>query len=236
MKFPKIIAGFQESSMCDWKNKLCSVIFLSGCNLNCHYCFNKDLKNEIDIYEVIAKLEKRKKIVKNVVLSGGEASIHPYFSMVLEMLVERGFKVGVHTNCHDIRYILNNLEFISFLGIDLKSDPKNYKLITGKKYPTEYDENLIFKNALYSNLYTLIALAKKEEMGIDYEIRSVISSKHDILNVSNMAKMVGFTNADKYYITSERKLVDGKLIPVFNNEDMVKFQNICNKHIKTIIK
>lgn len=235
MKNPKIfVNGFEPSSMTDWPNKNCSVLFLKGCNLSCHYCFNKELNEEINIYNVFDKLESRKKVIKNIILSGGEASLHPYFSLILEFLVHRGFKIGIHTNGHNIKYILNNLEAISFLGVDLKSDPESYKKITGKDYPLYYEKDLIFKTALCSNVYTLISLAKKNN--IEYELRSVISSRHTETNVSNMAKIAGFTGANKYYITSERIDKEGKLTPVYSNKEMENLQKICSKYIKTVIK
>ena len=37
------IKGFQPTSLIDYPDKICSVIFISKCNFRCGYCHNKDL-------------------------------------------------------------------------------------------------------------------------------------------------------------------------------------------------
>ena len=37
------IGGIQKTSVLDYQDKLCAIIWTSGCNLRCPFCYNVDL-------------------------------------------------------------------------------------------------------------------------------------------------------------------------------------------------
>ena len=74
------IAGLIKYSVVDYPGKIAAVIFNSGCNLVCYYCHNRFLcpPKLGEIYseeEVLRFLEKRKKLLDGVVISGGEPTL-----------------------------------------------------------------------------------------------------------------------------------------------------------------
>jgi len=78
MKF----AGLVKQSFVDYPGKISAALFTQGCNMNCVFCHNRCLvcqKEEnslIDEAEVFSFLEKRKKFLDGVVISGGEPTLH----------------------------------------------------------------------------------------------------------------------------------------------------------------
>ena len=68
-----VIGGWQKNSLIDFPGKVSCVLFLSGCNFDCPYCYNPDLArgnpsvvlSEAEVFEF---LEKRKGFLDGVVL------------------------------------------------------------------------------------------------------------------------------------------------------------------------
>ena len=96
------IGGFNKLTTQDFPGNLACIIFLSGCNFNCDYCYNRDLVEskapEIDQEEIFSYLEERKKMLDGVVISGGEATIWDDLIPFIERLREYGFKIKLDTN------------------------------------------------------------------------------------------------------------------------------------------
>ena len=59
------ISGWQKESFIDYPGKISTIIFTPGCNYNCGYCHNPELKNSkgkiISEKEVFNFLDLRKK-------------------------------------------------------------------------------------------------------------------------------------------------------------------------------
>ena len=75
------IGGYIPLSLIDFPDKLCSIVFFDGCNFHCPFCQNPDLVHPVPTStvvkpeEVLSHLEKRKKFLDGVVLTGGEPCI-----------------------------------------------------------------------------------------------------------------------------------------------------------------
>lgn len=121
------------SSMIDYPDNICSVIFTSGCNFDCEFCYNKKLTFEKEINfekEIFLKLLARKSFINHIIISGGECTISPDFLNIVDMLYENDFRIGIHTNGYRpdiIKHVINKLDFI---GMDIKNDFQNYSKIS----------------------------------------------------------------------------------------------------------
>ena len=70
------IGGFQKTSLLDYPNCISSIIWTTECNFRCPFCYNKNLifgnTPLIPESEILSFLQKRKKMIEAVVISGGE--------------------------------------------------------------------------------------------------------------------------------------------------------------------
>ena len=51
------IKGLQKTSLIDYPDKICSTVFLPGCNLRCKFCYNSDLVLNPDSLKTIEEEE-----------------------------------------------------------------------------------------------------------------------------------------------------------------------------------
>lgn len=77
------IGGLQETSLIDYPDTICAIIWTMGCNFNCPFCYNPQLITEktklISEEEILSFLKKRKGKLEGVSITGGE----PLFKKIL---------------------------------------------------------------------------------------------------------------------------------------------------------
>ncbi len=205
--------------MLDYPNKLSSVIFIGNCNWDCPYCQNKpmfSLENK-NFNDILFKLKERKSFINHIVLSGGECTFSKNFDYYIKRLYENGFKIGIHTNGENFDEIKNNINYIDFIGLDIKTSHQKYDCITNAITNTENIEKTI-----------KLIIGKN----IEYDIRTTLYPKYvhleDLIYIAKYLKSLG---VKKYYIQ--------KYIPITSNEtnytddDILYFQGELNKIIPT---
>jgi pyruvate formate lyase activating enzyme len=137
MKF----SGIQKTSLVDFPNRICSVLFTPGCNLRCPFCHNwrivVDPKPPFLNEETALKiLEERKKYIDAVVVTGGEPTIHKELPKFLKKLKDRGFSVKLDTNGLDSRTLEECLKCVDYVALDVKTSLQKYELL-GARDTTE---------------------------------------------------------------------------------------------------
>ena len=76
------IKGFISTSLVDWPGKLCSIVFLGGCNFRCHACHNPKLVvnpeavPDYPLEQICESLSNRSKWIDGVTVTGGEPTTH----------------------------------------------------------------------------------------------------------------------------------------------------------------
>ena len=81
------IRGYLHSSLLDYPGKIVSLVFLSGCNFRCPWCYSAELvlpekiKNQPRILEkdFFDFLKERKRLLEGMVICGGEPCINRDF-------------------------------------------------------------------------------------------------------------------------------------------------------------
>ncbi len=130
MNHPEIrIKGFIPLSMLDWPGKMCSVIFLGGCNFRCPVCHNHKLVvrpetlPDFSMDDAVAYLSGRMGWIDEVTITGGEPTVNPSLKNLLELVAELGFRVKLDTNGSnpDLLQTLINDRLISAVSMDIKS-------------------------------------------------------------------------------------------------------------------
>ncbi len=188
-----IFYGWQKISLIEWPNKISTVLFVSGCNFKCPFCYNRDLVLNYDRLPKISQrkilnfLKLRQRLIDGVIITGGEplsgvAKTKNYFNDLfnfIKKVKKLGLKIGIETNGSDPE-ILEKLikeKLIDFVAMDIKA-PLNakYEELTGVKV----DLNKIKKS---------IEIIKNSE--IDYEFRTTVApllSEKDILEIAEELK------------------------------------------------
>jgi len=128
MKF----SGLQKTSLLDYPDKVASVLFTPGCNLRCPYCHNWKIATDpqppfLQETATLEILEKRKKFIDAVVITGGEPCIHKELPRFLAKLKEKGFFVKLDTNGFYPEVLKECLKHIDYVALDIKTCIEKYK-------------------------------------------------------------------------------------------------------------
>lgn len=178
------------SSMIDYPDKICSVIFLGGCNFNCSYCHNKNLieLSDIPIEKILYKLLSRKAFVDHIVISGGEPTIHDSkLTELVNILKRNGFKIGLHTNGSNLNWLQQNIKKLDFIGLDIKTSLDRYSF-----FNTNLSEKYWIKLLKYLKKYQ-----KKKKI----EIRTTVDSDyHTGINLEVLAINLKRIRFNKKYV------------------------------------
>lgn len=133
MKF----SGIQKTSLIDFPDRLATVLFTPGCNLRCPFCHNWRIVLDpkppfLNEETVIRILEKRKKYVDAVVVTGGEPTMHKEISEFLKKLKEKGFAVKLDTNGFFPQVLKECLPFVDYVALDVKTSLEKYGRLGAK--------------------------------------------------------------------------------------------------------
>jgi pyruvate formate lyase activating enzyme len=138
----------RKTSLIDYPGLVSAVIFFPGCNLRCPWCHNGELVTGktpsagfIPLEEALGRLEKRRRVLGGVVLSGGEPTLVPELPELTGRIRAAGLKVKLDTNGM-LPQALEKL-FASektkpdYIALDLKLAPERY----GELLPRPEDGN-----------------------------------------------------------------------------------------------
>ncbi|MBM4339713.1 MAG: anaerobic ribonucleoside-triphosphate reductase activating protein [Deltaproteobacteria bacterium] len=163
------IKGFIETSFLDWPGKICSVLFLPGCNFRCPYCHNHPLVfhpgqfASIPLNEIFRRLHSFKEWIDGVCLTGGEPTLHADLPFLIREIKKNGWPVKLDTNGSNPEMLekLIDKKEVDFIAMDVKAplDLFSYRRSTG----VSIDPALISKS---------IEILKREK--VEYQFRMTI--------------------------------------------------------------
>ncbi|HEY1406403.1 MAG TPA: anaerobic ribonucleoside-triphosphate reductase activating protein [Spirochaetota bacterium] len=171
------------------------MIFTGGCNLRCRFCHNTELAFDsggdtgVCETEILATLEKRKKLIDAVVISGGEPTLRTGLLPFIQKVKALGFKVKIDTNGFAPQIIeeLLNRSLLDYAAIDIKTSPSKYHTLTGSK-----DTDLVHQ--------TLSLLKAKAP---DYEVRTTcVPGYVEMEDLIEISEWIG--KVKKYYLQQFR--------------------------------
>ena len=188
MKF----AHIEKTSLLDYPNRISTVLFTVGCNFRCPFCYNRRLvlpeefpseNTLLDDEYVLKVLEKRKRYIDAVAITGGEPLLHEEIIDFLSKLKENGFHVKIDTNGsfpERLKNIIDN-HLVDYIAMDIKNSPDRYPESIG----VDVDLDRIKKS-----IECIKSMAEKGV--IDYEFRvTVVPGLHTVEDVSAMFKWIG---------------------------------------------
>jgi pyruvate formate lyase activating enzyme len=163
------IAGFTKTTLLDYPEHVAATIFTVGCNFRCPFCQNSDILEAanpdrplVSEREMLAFLEKRKKVLSGVCLSGGEPTLQADLSSFIRQIKEMGYLVKLDTNGYRSEVVAGLLEegLLDCIAMDVKNSKEKYSLATG------------LTNIEVSKIAETFDIIKKS--GIDHEFRTTV--------------------------------------------------------------
>lgn len=135
------LRGILPTSMLDWPGRICTVLFLGGCNFRCPFCHNASLLGEageggaragISWEDVAAWLEEKRGWIDGVCLTGGEPTLHAGLPALAGAARSLGFEVKLDTNGSrpDMLRQLVGEGRVDYVAMDVKTSLGKYPLAT----------------------------------------------------------------------------------------------------------
>lgn len=187
----KSIYDFTPFTHLDYPKHLACIVWFSGCNMRCPYCYNRDIvfaKNgKYSPNDILVFLKKRQGLLDGVVLSGGEASMQDLLPFA-KAIKDLGFKIKLDTNGTNPKLVetLINLKLLDYVALDYKAPKDKFKSITLSNKFDEFSQTLT--SLLNSNF--------------EFEVRTTLHldllSEEDINTIATDLLHRGYTKP--YYI------------------------------------
>jgi len=213
------IKHLQKTTLIDYPGLIASIIFVGGCNYNCAYCYNVDLKpisSDIDEKyneEVFQQIKERSKYTEGVVITGGEPTVQlGLIDFLKKLRTIKNFKIKLDTNGYEPDVLKNILasNLVDYVAMDLKSALEDYEEVVN----TNIDTNKIVES---------INLLKSS--GIEFEFRTTLWENHPIIQYPEKIFHLIESGTFKYYLqnyfatehTNEYSSVSKeRILPIYN--------------------
>ena len=220
------IYDINKLSLLDFPGRVSAIIFLSGCNMNCSYCYNSDLKikseGRLSEEEVLDFLKSRIGKIDGVVITGGEPTINNELPSFIKKIKDLGLLVKLDTNGTNpkmIEYLIDN-SLVDYIAMDIKTNPLKYSVVTNTKNNIEdiLDSVDIIKNS-----------------NIEHEFRTTVYNIHTLDDLINIAKLV---SSSKYFLQDFKKTekVSDKNIFSKDSKTLEEYVITCNKYTQTNLR
>ena len=220
------IVGLQKVTLLDFPGAVACTVFTGGCNFRCPFCHNAPLVSEGKSGETLAEgdvfsyLEKRRKILDGVVVSGGEPTVHKDLPELLSRIKSLGFLVKLDTNGSHPGMLRQLMEdgLVDRVAMDIKNGPKQYRQAAGVEVDlqaVEESKRLLmegrvgyeFRTTLVRGLHTqesVLALAKWIQGAKEYYLQ-VYQDTGNVLRPQGLGpfdkrQMLEFAESIKPYV------------------------------------
>lgn len=213
-------------TMTDYQGELSCIVWFSGCNMRCVYCYNIDAvlnHGNITNEQLLEFLQQRVGKLSGVVFSGGECTLSEDFLNLARNVKSLGYKLKVDTNGTNPDIIKQAIEenLIDYIALDFKAYNDKFIKITKSNLYSKFEQTLQY----------LININFK------FEVRTTVHSEFlnedDISQMAQYLEKLGYKN--NYYlqnflqtnhnftmISSQKKIINDKLI---NTKLNVKLRN-----------
>ena len=135
------IGGLIKTSLIEYPGRISAVIFTQGCNFRCPYCHNPELvdpalfNTPIAESEIFDFLERRKKYLEAIVITGGEPCLQKDLIDFIRRVKDMGYLVKLETNgsLPEVISQITEKGIVDFISMDVKGPLDKYSIIAGVK-------------------------------------------------------------------------------------------------------
>ena len=215
------ISGFSKLTLLDFPGVMACEIFTQGCNIRCPFCQNSSLIEMNDNYnyteeEVMDYLERRKKILDGIVITGGEPTVQKDLVRFIQDVKNLGYKVKLDTNGFRPTVLKELLDknLLDYVAMDIKNSFEKYNVTCG------------MKSIAIENVKKSIEILKNSN--IKHEFRTTITkeyhTKQDIL------KILDIIGDSKYYLQNFEMSADviDKNLHGFSDYELMQMEDLLN--------
>ncbi|MBN1595211.1 anaerobic ribonucleoside-triphosphate reductase activating protein [candidate division FCPU426 bacterium] len=226
------IKGFLGTSLVDFPGRVAAVVFLSGCNMHCPFCHNALLLGEeggledLRLDEVIGAINRRRKLLDGIVVTGGEPTCHAQLTYLLRSLRTTQLTIKLDTNGlrANILKVLCKERLVDYVAVDIKTTPERYPALL--QAPPDAAEQI---------RETVAGL--KTTSGIHYEFRTTcvpgLVTEQDIMAIARLIE-----GAPAYYLQQYMPIhvthPDLKDRPPYPREVLERFQELARPFVREI--
>lgn len=186
------IEAYQKLTLLDFPGRTAATIFTHGCNFRCPFCHNAGLvirgsESKIEESEVLEYLEKRKKLLDGVCITGGEPLLQKDIADFIIKVKKLGYQVKLDTNGSFPEKLseLIKMGIIDYVAMDIKNSPNKYAITAGAP------QDIVSKIQKSANILM--------SSGIDYEFRTTVTGNlhttEDMVEIGKWLK-----GAKAYYL------------------------------------
>ncbi len=184
------IGGFQKTSLLDYPDRISAIVWTSGCNFRCPFCYNKNLAlGTAELFpqdEIVSFLSKRKALLEGVVISGGEPFLQDDLVDFIKKIKNLRLRVKIDTNGAFPERLNELLEqqLVDYVAMDVKAPKKRYSELTGVKMDL-------------SKIEASIELLKTKAPAYEFKTTFIpgLLTKEDIIEIAQWLK-----GADAYFL------------------------------------
>ncbi|MFH1402519.1 MAG: anaerobic ribonucleoside-triphosphate reductase activating protein [Patescibacteria group bacterium] len=187
-----LIGGLQKFSLIDYTDHICAIVFTVGCNFNCPYCHNPELRGLdkgarlIPEKEVLDFLKERVGKLEAVTITGGEPTLQPDLLEFMSKVKQLGYLVKLDSNGANPSVLKAALDkkLADYIAMDVKAPLEKYQETVRREFDV-------------SKIKESIDIIMRSD--IDYEFRTTVVksllSKEDIFKIVDLIK-----GARAYYL------------------------------------
>lgn len=223
------VSGLQKLTLLDFPGKTACIIFTRDCNFRCPFCHNADLvvgdSPLIDDEEIFAYLNKRKKLLDGVVITGGEPLLQSDLADFIRRVKSLGYAVKLDTNGtypERLRVLLAE-GLVDYLAMDIKNGEGEYLRTAG-----------VSNEALLARVKESISLVMAS--GVPYEFRTtVVKGLHTKESLLSAFAMI--SGAEKYYLqgfVDSGALIEGQGLSAFSKAEMQEFVALAKDYVQSV--
>lgn len=179
------IYSFQKFSSLDFPGRLSAIVWFSGCNMRCKYCYNKDVvfgRKRIEEEEFLEFLKKRVGLLDGVSFTGGCPTLYPNLISFATKIKDMGFDIKLDTNGINYDVIKEMIEknLVDYIALDFKAPRKKFYEITKNRHYNKFEKTLDF----------LI------NADVEFEVRTTVHT--DLLDENDINEIVNILENKRY--------------------------------------
>jgi pyruvate formate lyase activating enzyme len=190
------IGGFQKTSLLDYPDRISAIVWVSGCNFRCPFCYNQKLAlgtaETFPEETILSFLSKRRGLLEGVVISGGEPLLQDDLADFIAKIKKLGLRVKIDTNGalpDKLRGILDQ-QLVDYIAMDIKAPKEKYRELAGV-------------NIDIATIDESITLIKNTASAYEFKTTFVpgLLNKEDIIEIGKW-----LNGADRYFLQQFKPL------------------------------